>query len=99
MCGAIFYEKSVGERAGKCQQNNEELKDRVRRRTEDYRIINVALQQEIAGHKKAKEDLQRTLDTLKNSVNTTINVMASAVEARDPYTAGHQIRSATLPAR
>lgn len=75
---------------------NEELEDRVRRRTEDYRIINVALQQEIAGHKKAKEDLQRTLDTLKNSVNTTINVMASAVEARDPYTAGHQIRSANL---
>ncbi|MBW6486433.1 MAG: HD-GYP domain-containing protein [Syntrophobacterales bacterium] len=29
-------------------------------------------------------------------MNTTIQVMVSAVEARDPYTAGHQIRSADL---
>lgn len=75
---------------------NEELEDRVRQRTDDYKKVNIALEKEIAGHKKAKEDLQITLDSLKNSVNTTINVMASAVEARDPYTAGHQIRSATL---
>jgi putative nucleotidyltransferase with HDIG domain len=75
---------------------NAELEDRVIQRTEDYRIINLALQQEIANHKQAKKDLQRTLDTLKNSVSATINVMASAVEARDPYTAGHQIRSAHL---
>ena len=75
---------------------NEELEDRVRQRTEDYKVVNIELQKEIAGHKKAKDDLQITLDSLKNSISATIHVMASAVEARDPYTAGHQIRSATL---
>ena len=80
----------------KVDRINEELEDRVRRRTEDYKVVNIALEKEVAGHKQAKEDLQRTLDILKNSISTTINVMASAVEARDPYTAGHQIRSATL---
>ena len=29
-------------------------------------------------------------------MNTTIQVMVAAVETRDPYTAGHQIRSANL---
>ena len=44
----------------------------------------------------AEEELQRTLESLRKAVGTTIQVMVSAVEARDPYTAGHQIRSADL---
>ena len=46
--------------------------------------------------KQTKEHLQHTLDSLRKAVNTTIHVLVSAVEARDPYTAGHQIRSANL---
>jgi PAS domain S-box-containing protein len=46
--------------------------------------------------KEAEEQLQRTLESLRKALNTTIQVMVSAVEARDPYTAGHQIRSADL---
>jgi HD-GYP domain-containing protein (c-di-GMP phosphodiesterase class II)/PAS domain-containing protein len=46
--------------------------------------------------KKVEEELQQSLETLRKAVGTTIQVMASAVEARDPYTAGHQIRSADL---
>ena len=40
--------------------------------------------------------LQQTLDSLNNAVGATIQVMISAIEMRDPYTAGHQIRSADL---
>ncbi len=47
-------------------------------------------------HKKAEEELQLTLERLRKAVGTTIQVMVSAVERRDPYTAGHQIRSANI---
>ncbi len=46
--------------------------------------------------KEAEEQLQRTLDSLRKAFGTTIQVMVSAVETKDPYTAGHQIRSADL---
>jgi len=51
------------------------------------------------GHHRAQEGggkLQQTLDTLKKAVGTTIQVMVSAVEMRDPYTSGHQTRSADI---
>jgi HD-GYP domain-containing protein (c-di-GMP phosphodiesterase class II) len=75
---------------------NHELEDRVIKRTEDYQILNLALEQKISEQKRTEEELQRTLEILKKSVGTTIQVMVSAVEARDPYTAGHQLRSASL---
>lgn len=75
---------------------NAELEDRVRKRTEDYTKLNQELLQEVDGHEKAKENLQEALDSLKKSMGTTIQVMVAAVEARDPYTAGHQIRSSNL---
>ena len=46
--------------------------------------------------KQAEEKLQQTLESLRKAVGTTIQVMVSAVESRDPYTAGHQSRSADL---
>jgi putative nucleotidyltransferase with HDIG domain len=51
---------------------------------------------DITERKKAEKELQGTLDSLRKAISTTIQVMVSAVEARDPYTAGHQIRSAHL---
>jgi len=51
---------------------------------------------EILRRKWVEEELQRTLESLRKAVGVTIQVMASAVELRDPYTAGHQIRSADL---
>jgi len=75
---------------------NQELEQRVAKRTEDYRIVNEALEKEIAQHKWAQTELQRTLEILKKSAGVTIQVMVSALEARDPYTAGHQLRSAEL---
>jgi HD-GYP domain-containing protein (c-di-GMP phosphodiesterase class II) len=51
---------------------------------------------DITERKRVEEKLQKTLDSLRKAVGVTIQVMASAVEARDPYTSGHQIRSADL---
>ena len=56
----------------------------------------VDLMIDITDRKQAEKQLQDTLNTLRRAVGTTIQVMVSAVEARDPYTAGHQLRVADL---
>jgi PAS domain S-box-containing protein len=45
---------------------------------------------------KAEKKLKETLETLRRSIKTTIQVLGIASEARDPYTAGHQKRVADL---
>ena len=54
---------------------------------------------DITERKQADEKLQRTLESLRKSFGATIQVMVSAVEMRDPYTAGHQLRVANLALR
>ncbi len=56
----------------------------------------LAFVRDITERKKTEKQLQDTLESLRKAVGVTIQVMVSAVEARDPYTAGHQIRSAHL---
>ncbi|MDO9230103.1 MAG: PAS domain S-box protein, partial [Syntrophales bacterium] len=56
----------------------------------------LSLCRDISERKRAEEKLKDTLESLRKAVNTTIQVMVAAVETRDPYTAGHQIRSANL---
>jgi PAS domain S-box-containing protein/putative nucleotidyltransferase with HDIG domain len=51
---------------------------------------------DVTERKRVEKVLQQTLESLKNAVGATIQVMVSAVEMRDPYTAGHQIRTADL---
>jgi len=51
---------------------------------------------DISDRKRAEDELQQTLNSLRKAFGTTIQVMVSAVETRDPYTAGHQFRSADL---
>jgi PAS domain S-box-containing protein len=51
---------------------------------------------DITDRKQAEEQLQQTLESLRKAVGVTIQVLTSAVETRDPYTAGHQTRSADL---
>ncbi len=51
---------------------------------------------DITDHKKSEERLQNTLESLRKAVGATVQVMVSAVETRDPYTAGHQFRSADI---
>ena len=56
----------------------------------------LGISEDITERKRAEEELRGTLESLRKAVGTTIQVMVSAVEARDPYTAGHQLRSADL---
>ena len=51
---------------------------------------------DITERKLAEVKLQQTLESLKKAFGTIIQVMASAVEMKDPYTAGHQIRAADI---
>lgn len=51
---------------------------------------------DITERKLAEEKLQQTLDSLKKAVSITIQVLVTALEARDPYTAGHQSRVTNL---
>jgi PAS domain S-box-containing protein/putative nucleotidyltransferase with HDIG domain len=52
--------------------------------------------EDITIRKNAEEQLQQTLESLRKAVGTTIQVLVSAVESRDPYTSGHQKRVADL---
>jgi PAS domain S-box-containing protein len=51
---------------------------------------------DVTERKKTEEVLQQTLASLRKAFGTTIQVMVSAVEMRDPYTAGHQLRVADI---
>ncbi|HNY49517.1 MAG TPA: PAS domain S-box protein [Smithella sp.] len=51
---------------------------------------------EITERKLAEEKLQQTLESLRRAIGTTIQVLVSALESRDPYTAGHQVRVADI---
>jgi PAS domain S-box-containing protein len=59
--------------------------------TEIYCIM-----RDISERKRAEERLKETLENLRKALGTTLQVMISVVETRDPYTAGHQIRVADL---
>jgi PAS domain S-box-containing protein len=59
-------------------------------------ISAICSSKEITELKQAEKQLQGTLESLRKAVGTTIQVMVSAVETRDPYTSGHQLRSADL---
>jgi len=54
------------------------------------------LARDITERKEAEEALMKTLANLRKALRATIQVMISTMEARDPHTAGHQIRSAGL---
>ena len=52
--------------------------------------------EDITIRKKAEEQLHKSLESLKKAVGTTVQVLVSALEFRDPYTSGHQSRTANL---
>jgi PAS domain S-box-containing protein len=52
--------------------------------------------QDITERRQAEEKLNETLESLRKSIKTTIQVLGTASETRDPYTAGHQKRVADL---
>jgi PAS domain S-box-containing protein len=66
-------------------------------RDENQRPVGIlGVTREITDRKEAEQKLKNTLKSLRRAVGTTIQVLVSAVETRDPYTSGHQTRSAGL---
>lgn len=55
-----------------------------------------AIYSDITERKKSEKTIQSTLKKLRKAMGGIIHVMVSTVEARDPYTAGHQQRVAGL---
>jgi PAS domain S-box-containing protein len=51
---------------------------------------------DITRRKQVEEELKQTLENLRKSYNVAIQILASAIEIKDPYTAGHQTKSADI---
>jgi putative nucleotidyltransferase with HDIG domain len=54
------------------------------------------LRRDITNSKLSEKRLRESFNTLKRTLMSTVDAMASVVEKRDPYTAGHQRRVAKL---
>jgi PAS domain S-box-containing protein/putative nucleotidyltransferase with HDIG domain len=66
---------------------------KIGRRRETRRI---GILRDITERKKAEEELEKSLERLKKTFEDTVNALVSALERRDPYTAGHQKRVTNL---
>jgi diguanylate cyclase (GGDEF)-like protein/PAS domain S-box-containing protein len=65
---------------------NQELEERVKRRTADYQIINKELEQEIASHRQAVEALRLSEDNFRRSINeSSLGVCIVTAEGETIY--------------
>jgi len=55
-----------------------------------------SIARDITQRKQAEEDLRQSLEKLQKTIEGTVSAMASVVEIKDPYTAGHQKRVTRL---
>lgn len=62
---------------------------------ENHRLCQAA-GRELAERKQTAEELRKNLEGLRRIFNETVRALASAVEMREPYLAGHQERVTTL---
>ena len=56
----------------------------------------IGVTRDISERKRSEAKLQRSYDKLRDTMIATVNTLASTVEMRDPYTAGHQRRVTIL---
>jgi len=56
----------------------------------------IGLAKDITVQRKSEQELQQTFQKLKKTMDAAIDTMSSIIEAKDPYTAGHQRRVSLL---
>ena len=78
------------------RMSHDQLEKRVQQRAAQLEEINKQMKLEITERKRAEENLKKSFDTLHKTLEGIVHAMAIVVEARDPYTAGHQRRVAQL---
>ncbi len=59
-------------------------------------VKEMGILRDITVRKKAEEELKKSFEILQKTFEDTINALVSALERRDPYTAGHQKRVTNL---
>ena len=90
--GPSEYEISIVRKNGEIRNLQVFRKEVIWNGAKQFQVI----YKDITENKQAEEKLKETLENLRKSINTTIQVLGTASEARDPYTAGHQKRVADL---
>ena len=74
-----------------------QLTDKVPYINKEGKIIGIiGFAKDITMQKKSEEDLLQSYQKLKKTMNATIETISKIVEAKDPYTAGHQQRVSQL---
>jgi len=56
----------------------------------------IVLAKDITKQRKSEQELQQTFQKLKKTMDASIDTMSNIIEAKDPYTAGHQRRVSQL---
>ena len=78
------------------EKHRDNLEVMVQERTAELTKLNEQLKQEILERNIAEEKLQQSYHKLEKNLDEIVKAMSLTVEKRDPYTAGHQKRTAAL---
>jgi len=78
------------------KKHRDQLEKIVHERTAALTKLNTQLKREIAERQLTEEKLQRSYAKLQKNLDETVHAMSLTAEKRDPYTAGHQKRTAEL---
>lgn len=92
----FFINKMLENNQDEMSKLNEELVEQVKKQTAALVNTNKGLIKEIKIREKVEKELLSTNVKLNKLLNDTVSGLVSAIEHRDPYTAGHQRRVTQL---